>query len=487
MGTKSIILIADDSPSALLRMEEVLKTEGYDLVMVDNGRDAFEQAKRLNPDLMLLDVVMPHMDGFEVCQAVRGEPGLAEVPVILITSLSDRDSRLEGLTAGADDFLSKPFDDAELLARVQTITRLNRYRRLHMERTRFQWVVDQAEEGYLLLDSKDSILYANQKAKDYLQITGLEKDVTFLAQARRQFRFEPEMAWAVWPAVPFTNPRPVLTLVRPETHNASTLWLEVNVLEQPGAGTDERLIRLREITDEISTRRDVWTFQSMVSHKLRTPLSGMLFGLQVLSADPHSFSPEEIQDMATMAYDNTQRLSDEIDDILEYLESPVLAAPGEGFDLIYLDSMLDRIVEELEMRKPRITGFENLETTRINLSRNALELVLWEVLENSLKFHPKNDPEVSVEVSTWGPEAVGLTLADDGVNLPPEQLQRAFTPYFQGEKNMTFEVAGMGLGLPRVASLIWTVGGACRISNRPDRPGVVVDLIIPLAEDIPEY
>jgi putative two-component system response regulator len=78
------------------------------------------------PDLILLDVMMPGMDGFEVCRRLRADSVLGEVPILMITALDDRSSRLQGIQAGADDFITKPIDSVELLARVQGITRLNR-------------------------------------------------------------------------------------------------------------------------------------------------------------------------------------------------------------------------------------------------------------------------------------------------------------------------------------------------------------------------
>jgi len=130
MPENSTILIVDDEMVSRYTVEVLLAQEGYTLVFAECGEDALEKAVKLIPDLMLLDVMMPGMDGFEVCQRLRANPRLAELPIVMITALDDRDSRLRGIEAGADDFMSKPFDRAELRARVRTITRLNRYRRL---------------------------------------------------------------------------------------------------------------------------------------------------------------------------------------------------------------------------------------------------------------------------------------------------------------------------------------------------------------------
>jgi diguanylate cyclase (GGDEF)-like protein len=130
MPDKSTILIVDDEIISRYTVEVLLASEGYLLEFAENGEEALEKAITLVPDLMLLDVMMPGMDGFQVCQKLRANPRLAELPVVMVTALDDRDSRLRGIEAGADDFMTKPFDRAELRARVRTITRLNRYRRL---------------------------------------------------------------------------------------------------------------------------------------------------------------------------------------------------------------------------------------------------------------------------------------------------------------------------------------------------------------------
>jgi putative nucleotidyltransferase with HDIG domain len=128
MGQPTTILIVDDEPSGRETLAALLHAQGYRLEFAASGAEALAQAAALQPDLILLDVMMPGMDGFEVCRRVRADPAIAEVPIVLITALDDRGSRLEGIEAGADDFISKPFDRTELRARIRAITRLNRYR-----------------------------------------------------------------------------------------------------------------------------------------------------------------------------------------------------------------------------------------------------------------------------------------------------------------------------------------------------------------------
>ena len=130
----SIVLIVDDDLTARETLVAMLEGENYDLQLAKDGIQALQMLEHIQPDLILLDVMMPGMDGYEVCRRIRSTAQLAAVPIILLTALDDRDSLVRGIESGADDFLSKPADRRELTARVRTITRLNRYRMLIEQR-----------------------------------------------------------------------------------------------------------------------------------------------------------------------------------------------------------------------------------------------------------------------------------------------------------------------------------------------------------------
>lgn len=144
----SMVLIVDDEYAGRETLQSVLEGEGYQLEMAENGMQAIEKAKKLLPDVILLDVMMPGMTGFEVCQRIRSDPEIAEIPIIVLTALDDRESLLTALKAGADDFISKPFDRFELRARLLGITRLNRYQKLIQERAKLQEANTQLLSAY---------------------------------------------------------------------------------------------------------------------------------------------------------------------------------------------------------------------------------------------------------------------------------------------------------------------------------------------------
>lgn len=138
MTQTATILIVDDNLIVREMLGELLSMPEYRLIFAQNGVEALERAKEHDPDVILLDVMMPEMNGFEVCTRLRVDPKFAEVPILMVTALDDRESRLQGIQSGADDFISKPFYGEELRARVNTILRLNRYRRLQEGRVELE-------------------------------------------------------------------------------------------------------------------------------------------------------------------------------------------------------------------------------------------------------------------------------------------------------------------------------------------------------------
>ena len=115
------ILVVDDVELNLELLERKLENQGFDTARAVSGAGALEAAQKRVPDLILLDVMMPEIDGFEVCRRLRADPRTAEIPIILLTALSDPADRLRGLQAGADEFLTKPVADDVLFARIRSL------------------------------------------------------------------------------------------------------------------------------------------------------------------------------------------------------------------------------------------------------------------------------------------------------------------------------------------------------------------------------
>jgi len=123
----ALVLVVDDEERNIRLLETLLHVDGYATVAARNGREALDLAATAEPDLILLDVMMPDIDGFETVARLKANPLTKQVPVIMVTALDDRESKLRGLEAGAEEFLSKPIDHADLRVRVRNLLRIKEY------------------------------------------------------------------------------------------------------------------------------------------------------------------------------------------------------------------------------------------------------------------------------------------------------------------------------------------------------------------------
>ena len=124
MSQSPRILVVDDQPQNLKLLEQLLMLNGYQAITAASGAECLEKVASEKPDLVLLDVVMPNMSGYDVCRAIRADPATGLLPVVMVTALDPSEERVRGIEAGADDFLSKPINPAELLARVKSLLRI---------------------------------------------------------------------------------------------------------------------------------------------------------------------------------------------------------------------------------------------------------------------------------------------------------------------------------------------------------------------------
>jgi PAS domain S-box-containing protein len=160
------VLLVDDDPYNLVTLESMLRPEGYTLFLAEDGEQAVQKAREIEPDVVVLDVMMPRMNGFEACRRIRSDPAIGRVPILLLTALDDPDSRLEGLRGGADDFITKPCNRDELRARVRTVVALNRFRVIAEQRERFQRLFAIAPDPILLVDGLGRIVSMNRRATE---------------------------------------------------------------------------------------------------------------------------------------------------------------------------------------------------------------------------------------------------------------------------------------------------------------------------------
>ncbi|KKO18207.1 MAG: hypothetical protein DCC43_05005 [Candidatus Brocadia sp.] len=171
--SKPKILIADDIKQNVKLLRVILAASEYDVVEAYDGEEALAKAKGEHPDLILLDVMMPKMTGYEVCQKLRADEITKNIPIVMITALHEMDDRIKGIEAGADDFISKPFNKAELLARIKSLLRMRPGKEKPGEKDEtavLESILSNLKEGIIVTDGQWKIRNINQTAYELLHI-----------------------------------------------------------------------------------------------------------------------------------------------------------------------------------------------------------------------------------------------------------------------------------------------------------------------------
>jgi DNA-binding response OmpR family regulator/class 3 adenylate cyclase len=170
MDSQATILIVDDEPANVDMLSQELEEEGYSILTASDGEAALIKVQEHSPDLILLDVMMPGVDGFSVCRILKGSGKTLLIPVILLTALRAHEDRVRGIEAGADDFISKPFERNELLAKIRSLLRLKKHREQQEKtmREQLQNAVKDLEQTRVELLRAQERIQMLERAKDQL-------------------------------------------------------------------------------------------------------------------------------------------------------------------------------------------------------------------------------------------------------------------------------------------------------------------------------
>lgn len=430
--TMPSVLIVDDEPSCRETLEALLLQHGVRLLFAARGPEALSMARAERPDLILLDIMMPGMDGFEVCTELREDPNLAEVPVLMVTALDDRQSRLRGIECGADDFITKPYDRIELRARIRTLLKLNRYRRLHHERIKFDWVVENAHDGYLTLDANGKMTYANAAARRELHLPKPATRRDFWITASADFTVVGRTAGALGPTY----------LVRPETPDGPGVWFYLEQFTVPGDVGADSVIRLHDISEERRMRQSLWIYRTTQKHKIRVSVSQSQQRCQTAEFG-RGAKPDETVPVLQNWVDQAAPVGSTLT-VHGPLPERGLVLPFEGFALLAAE----------------LIGF-----ARQTLGKEG----------GAARFQLKTDEQHENLLLALKWPARGMTV---------RELAALWVPNYRTLPDAAAEEESHPTG--EAASLVWNVGG--RVATRVDAAGnwAEVELAIPLQTvDIP--
>lgn len=421
------ILLVDDQLENLELLEALLAPGGYILTRAASGQEALEAIAKSEPDLILLDVMMPGKSGFDVLEEIRRNEKHKTIPVILLTALTGRDDMIKGINSGADDYISKPFDRTELLSRVKTHSGLSVLRRQISEKENLAGILDLMLEGAVITDGDFNIRQINNTAKEMFGISGpgvniadffMEKFGLLADKGAEQGRF-------------------IIPLPGNAANIAIYISAEYRAAVKAGTLSRSYVFIFKDVTEEYGRDRMKLDFFSMISHKLRTPLT-IITGYSKLMG---IYAPVgELQQMTAAITRNSLIIENLIKRILKFVEmdnTPV------GAD-VHVDLKLIVDFYASAYRKP----YEFIPVTSPTAAKSWQITAIEELVDNAFKF---NDKETLVLKVALGPE--GVIVEDNGPGLPARERERVFETFYQVDSKSSGNSPGVGLGLSMVRRL----------------------------------
>ncbi len=446
---KQVILCVDDEKKNLELLEVLLEPKGYDLRFSGSGEDALKRAQAELPDLILLDVMMPVMSGFDVLERLRAEERTKLIPVVLLTALNADSDRIRGIDAGCDDFISKPFNKAELIARIRSLLKSSYYRRSLNEKEKFEAVIHEMKDGVVVCRPDWTVTSVNRSAQRLLD---LKEGASFLDPVFDRY----SVSSGLEILEDLSKAPEKFDIKREATEEFKELCLEthLDILRDPSGKPSSVVLILRDVTKLRNENFIVHDFLGLLSHKFNTPISVVSGVLDLIRLEISK--PESLKFL-----DAAEKKLKEIHEISRRLIY-VLEMQSKGLNDILLEDFLQSAVhstKELLDAKYETTG---LLVRDISVQKVALwkVIVLEELMDNAYKFRNKDGLSLKLILTEDF-----MTLCDNGVGIPPEEREKIFEPFYQVYKNFHGNIPGLGLGLTLVKKLVELNKGGIEVDS----------------------
>ena len=479
-AARSTILLADDNADMRDYLRRLLERH-YDVVAVGDGQEALEAISERVPDLVLTDVMMPRLDGGGLLAGIRADARTRSVPVIMLSARAGEEARIEGLSAGADDYLVKPFSARELLARVSAHLSLSKQRgelerALRYRSEQLETLLEGAPLGIYLIGADFRIRTVNPVAqpafgdvpggvvgRDFDEVVHLIREQPYADDIVRIFRQtlatgEPYYTREHASVRPDRGVREyyewrVERITLPDGERGLVCYFR-DISAHVAART--AVEQSREALKEADRRKD--EFLATLAHELRTPLAPIHNALEILRlSDGDGTAAQDVYEMMGRQVNHMVRL---VDDLME-----VSRITRGKIDLRRQRVELAAIVgSAVETARPVIDAGGHVLT--VDLGGEPLELdadpvrltqVFGNLLNNAAKYTP-NGGQITLRAEQRGPHVV-VSVRDNGAGIRSDVLAHVFEPFVQGERSYTRSQGGLGIGLTLARSIVVLHGG----------------------------
>ncbi|WP_096595375.1 ATP-binding protein [Calothrix sp. NIES-2098] len=522
------ILLADDNADMRDYVKRLLSS-CYIVETVADGNSALKAVRNHPPDLVLTDVMMPGIDGFELLRSLRCDPQTQEIPIILLSARAGEESRIEGLAAGADDYIVKPFSARELLARVETNLKLSQLRQaarqqektlrmaaeaalrdrqqteaaLQQSQELFRQMADAIESVFWLSDPQEQkILYVSPA---YEQIWGRSCESLYASLSSWTETIHPKDREQVQMAgvrcLAKGNHTEEYRILRPDgtirwirdrgfivrdedgrAYRIAGVAEDITERKQAEQDREELLMRERAAREEAERASRIKDeFLAVLSHELRSPLNPILGWSRLLQNG--KLNPTQTAEALATIERNAKLQAQLIDDLLDVsriLRGKLVlnALPLDLGNVIY--SALETV--QLAAQAKSIEIQTDISPT-INAIGDAtrLQQVVWNILSNAVKFTPPGG-KIEVRLISVGSNAQ-IQVKDTGKGIRAEFLPYVFDHFQQEDGSTTRQFGGLGLGLAIVRQLVELHGGTVSVESPGEGQGATFIVQLPLFWD----
>ena len=498
----STVLIIDDNVQNLTLFVQMLTHAGCTVWVAEDGETALTKIASATPDLILLDIVMPGINGFEICRRLKQMEQTRAIPIIFLTVLGETAEIVEAFAVGGVDYIKKPFRVEELLARVATHLTLRRAQRdLAAQNARLQEEIAERQRAeHALRESEERLRLIVENAPMPLLIadaaTGQVLGANQALYALSGYTAETLLGKTVIElyADPARDRPPILAALRAQgrvsqceiaTRKADGTVADVllSIAQVVYAGRPATLSAFYDVTERKrlnvelqhakeaaeAANRAKSIFLANMSHELRTPLNGILGYAQILKRDP-ALSDQQRHgvDMIQRSGEHLLTLINDILDLAKIEVGKTELAPNDVSLGYFLCEIVDMMRDRAERKGLMLHFADAPQSCIIQVDDTRLRQILINLLGNAIKFTERGGVTLRVQpqARSHGTLTIHFEIEDTGVGIAPEDAQAIFEPFQQaGDSQKRLEGTGLGLSISR--SLIQLMGSELHLRSVP--------------------